>query len=143
MALSTPAEKEAARLKKQAKWNEDRAYKRLNDDDFIAREQAATQKSNAFAKAAKAFARAHLAVFDQWQKLKGTAVAPSAAPQSHLLSPPPAPDDQPFEFPVTEKPDAYLALGNRPVPTAPWLERRRLQLKPDNNVLTQIGIDLK
>jgi hypothetical protein len=141
MALSTPAEKEAARLKKQQRWNEDRAYARENNPDFVKRENAATQKSNTFAKQAKQFARAHIAVFQDW--LKGTAVAPSAAPQSHLLSPSPAPDDQPFEFPVTEKPDAYLALGNRPVPTAPWLERRRLQLKPDNNVLTQIGIDLK
>jgi hypothetical protein len=55
MALSTAAEKAAAKQKKVERWREDRAYKRLNDDDFVAREKASTEKSNAFAKAAKAF----------------------------------------------------------------------------------------
>jgi hypothetical protein len=146
MALSTPAEKEAARLKKQQRWNADRVFARDNNPDFVKRENAATHKSNTFAKNAKQFARAHIAVFQDW--LKGTPVAPSAqGPQSHMLSPAPVTTDQPpegsFEFPAVERPDVYGAISSRDeTPTAPYLERRRLQLKPDN-VLTQIGIDMR
>ena len=144
MALSTPAEKEAARLKKQQRWNEDRAYKRLNDDDFVAREKAATHKSNAFAKQAKAFTRAHTAVFEQWQRLKATPVAPSPAEgglrptqaQSHTLSPA---ADQPFEFPVAERRDVYGALSKDGTPTAPYLERRRMA-GVDTTIIRQLGL---
>jgi hypothetical protein len=136
MALSTPAEKEAARLKKQQRWNEDRAYKRLNDDAFIAREQAATKKSNAFAKAAKAFTRAHMAVFDQWQRLTGTPVAPSATQPSHMLSPPP---EAMSERPVAENPDVYTAITSDRTPTAEWLERRRMA-GCDTSILRQLGL---
>jgi hypothetical protein len=128
MALSTPAEKEAARLKKEQRWNADRVFARENNPDFVKRENAATQKSNTFAKQAKQakqFARAHIAVFQDW--LKGTPVAPSAAPQSHMLSSAPDPSDQPFELPVTERPDVYGALSARDeTPTAPWLEKKRM-----------------
>jgi hypothetical protein len=140
MARQTPAEKAAAKVKKVARWREDRAYKRLNDDEFKAREQAATQKSNAFAKAAKAFTKAHLAVFEQWQRLKGTPVAPSAqGPQSHILSPAPATPDQPFEFPVAERPDVYGALSKDGTPTAPYLERRRMT-GVDTTIIRQLGL---
>jgi hypothetical protein len=112
MALSTPAEKEAARLKKQQRWNEDRAFARENNPDFVKRENAATQKSNTFAKNARQFARAHIAVFQDW--LKGTEVAPSAqGPPSHILSPAVPPEAMPLEFPITERPDVYGALSSR------------------------------
>jgi hypothetical protein len=143
MALSTPAKKEAARLKKQQRWNEDRAYARENDPDFVKRENAATQKSNTFAKNAKAFAREHLAVFQDW--LKGTAVAPSATQPSPM-------DAQPVEttaptvltadqlselsadevlryrlgLPAAERIDTYKALNSDHMPTSDWLERKRM-----------------
>jgi hypothetical protein len=143
MALSTPAQKEEARLKKQQRWNEDRAYLRQNDDDFIEREKASTKKYNNFKKMAVQFARARAADFASFLSGKDMAGAPSSAAPllpAHVLSPAPAPDE-PFEFPPDEKPDVYSSLGSH-TPTASYLERRRLQLKPDN-VLTQIGIDMR
>jgi hypothetical protein len=81
--------------------------------------------------------------FLEWVRQRVTG-APSSAPQpqsqSHKLTPPaaeaaespsgPEPSDQPsdqsFEFPVTERADAYLSLGGRPVPTASYLEKKRM-----------------
>jgi hypothetical protein len=113
------AAKETARLKKQAKWNEDRAYKRLNDDDFIAHEQAATKKSNAFTKAAKAFTRHFSEQFDAW--MKGTPASP--APQSQPTPTTDATADQPLT--TIQRLKAYSAFGAR-TPTAQSIHESKL-----------------
>src|ERR1700734_1334017 len=121
MARQTPAEKEAAKQKKTARWNADRAYLRQNDDDFVAREKAATKKYAHIKQKALEFARSRAADFASFLRGEKTPVAPSSAtPQpTHMLSPTPETSDQPFEFPVNEKPEVYGALGSR-TPTAPY-----------------------
>jgi hypothetical protein len=81
----------------------------------------------------------HFTNFEQWMRKKITAVVASPAaespsggalrpPQPHSMTPAPdQPDGLSVQFPEKEKPDVYGSIsGNRPIPTASWLERKRI-----------------
>jgi uncharacterized caspase-like protein len=140
LARQTPAEKAAAKEKKAARWRDDRVYLRSHDPDFVEREKAATAKSNAFTKAAKMFARANMALFEQWQKLTGTqgvSASPAGQPQ-RMVPTPDQPTDQHEAIPSAgQRLRTYKSLGGQ-IPTAQSLEESRYA-PAALNVLSQLG----
>jgi hypothetical protein len=142
MALSTPAEKEAARLKKQQRWKDDRSYLRMNDDEFVAREKAATQKYSNFKKMAVQFARARASDFASFLRGEGMASQPMAAqPTPAVDHTAPTPGQ-----PLTPMPrlQTYRALKDFgvEVATAPSLEKERLG-PAGLDRLREYGIDMR
>lgn len=53
--------------------------------------------------------------------------APALPPANVHTPAPDQPDGLTVQFPEKEKPDSYLSIsGNRPAPTAEWLEKKRI-----------------
>jgi hypothetical protein len=143
--MATSAEraaKAAAKAKKAEKWKQDRAYLRLNDDGFKAREKASEQKYSNFKKAAIQFARARAADFASFLRGEGMASQPMAAqPTPAVDHTAPTPGQ-----PLTPMPrlQTYRALKDFgvEVATAPSLEKARLG-DAGLDRLREYGIDMR
>lgn len=117
--------------------------KRANSNSFVKKEKkyrkGYARKKYRQAKLAVEFMKANALAFSEWLQKKGTPVAPAATQPSHTFSPPPTTEDQPFEFPVGQRPDVYTALSKDGTPTAPYLERRRMS-GVDTTIIRQLGL---